>query len=209
MFVALSQRTHHETRYDETRDCLDQRWTSLLAEFGAVAVPVPNTMRDPSLLLNRLRPDAFVLTGGADPLPGPGDACGRNIVESEILAYASANGVPVVAICRGMQSLNVRLGGRVTAVAGHVAHSHLVSALSGQSLLVNSFHEFGIVGPDLADHLQPLLFAEDGSVEAVRHRDLPWTGLMWHPERHNANSLLQREILAAAIQGASILDVLS
>ena len=49
--------------------------------------------------------------------------------------------------------------------------------------IVNSFHRWGITKADLSSNLRSIALAEDGTVEAVAHLELPWFGVMWHPER--------------------------
>ncbi|MFO1149357.1 MAG: gamma-glutamyl-gamma-aminobutyrate hydrolase family protein [Alsobacter sp.] len=209
MLVVLSQRTHDNTRYVETWDCLDQQWARLIGRIGGMAVPLPNLTTDSRALLDRLQPDAVLLTGGADPLPAGPEASARNDIEEAMLSHAAARGVPVLAVCRGMQAVNVRLGGRVERVAGHVARNHSVVAPDDTAFVVNSFHDFGIAGSDLAAALEPLLVADDGTVEAARHRELPWTSLMWHPERPGPDPAMQERIVSAALRGAPILPAVT
>jgi gamma-glutamyl-gamma-aminobutyrate hydrolase PuuD len=209
MLVALSQRTHNNTQYVEHWDCLDQQWARLIGRVGGMAVPIPNLASEPAVLLDRLRPDAMLLTGGADPLPAGPEVSARNGVETAMLSYAAARGVPVLAVCRGMQAMNLRLGGGVERVTGHVSMKHHVVAPDGTAFVVNSFHDFGIPISDLAAVLEPLLVAEDGTVEAARHRELPWTSIMWHPERPSSDPSLQERLVAAALEGAPILPAVT
>jgi hypothetical protein len=48
---------------------------------------------------------------------------------------------------------------------------------------VNSYHSFTISPAAPGSRLVPLALADDGSVEAVGHVDLPQLGVLWHPER--------------------------
>ena len=122
---------------------------------------------------------------------------------------ALSQGVPLLAICRGMQELNVALGGtlhqKVQEVPGLMDHRevkdvpreqqygpvHPVSLVEGGKLhrllgttqiQVNSLHQQGI--DRLADDLQAEAVAPDGLVEAVSHRaELRFLiGVQWHPE---------------------------
>lgn len=201
MLVALSQRTYEETRYRERRDCLDQEWARLLGRLGCQMVALPNAATDPTALLDRLQPDALILTGGSDPLPGSAPDADRNLLEGAMLSWAERQGRVVIGICRGMQAINQRLGGQVRPVQGHVAASHRVSAANGVSLLVNSFHDFGIGRADLAPGLEPLLWGSDDTVEAASHSTRPITCLMWHPERTIAEPERQQAILKAILSG--------
>jgi gamma-glutamyl-gamma-aminobutyrate hydrolase PuuD len=51
---------------------------------------------------------------------------------------------------------------------------------------VTSHHHEGV--RDLGEGLEVISRAEDGMVEALRHRELPWLGVQWHPERTAAGA---------------------
>jgi putative glutamine amidotransferase len=131
----------------------------------------------------------------------------RDVMEIDLLRRALDRRMPVLAICRGVQLLNVALGGtlyqdletrmgtkidhdRFRELDGHI---HPIRA-SGEMLLSgvfpaddfvqNSAHHQGI--DTLADDLTAVAWAPDGLVEAVEYRvpDAAWTvGVQWHPER--------------------------
>ena len=98
-----------------------------------------------------------------------------------------------------MQVINVFFGGNmVQDWPGHSAADgadrlHAIKtapsrlrALYGTHCIVNSSHH-QVVG-QLGDHLEPLQWADDGAVEAFRHRTLPVWGVQWHPERLSASN---------------------
>lgn len=159
--------------------------------------------------------DGLVLQGGADVSPGAygespqqpdwsGDAV-RDAYEMELLHEFLEARKPVLAICRGCQLLNVALGGSlyqdittmVPNAMQHVSdsydhHSHEVQiAADGwfrqwydvDRVQISSIHHQAIktLGKDLVVEMQ----ADDGIIEAVRHRELPFcVGVQWHPEFH-------------------------
>ncbi|MGE5491995.1 MAG: gamma-glutamyl-gamma-aminobutyrate hydrolase family protein [Actinomycetota bacterium] len=176
--VAVSQRVDLFPDRGERRDALDQRLAAWLSLAGYLAAPVPNRLAgDKALLpwLTALRPAALLLSGGNDI----GDAPERDQTESQMLDYAESRGIPVLGICRGMQMLAARAGSPAEPVTGHVRTRHVLTGeLSGE---VNSFHNFGF--HHCPDGYLATAQAEDGSIEAIRHRELPWEGWMWHPER--------------------------
>ncbi len=133
-------------------------------------------------------------------------------------------GVPLLAICRGFQELNVALGGslhqQLQNVPGHFDHrpdktkpiaerfgpAHMVQHRPGgffQNLmacdesLVNSYHEQGV--NHLAAGLQAESSAPDGTIEAVtvRHAKSFTLGVQWHPEWDVANSETSQAIFQA------------
>lgn len=172
---------------------------------------------DPDALLDRV--DGLVLTGSpsnvhpaeygevAHAEAEPYDEA-RDAVTLPLIRRAVDRGVPLLAICRGMQELNVAFGGtlhpRVHEVPGRQDHrkpegdldtrygpSHRVTLtpggqlarlVDGDALWVNSLHWQGIAAP--AGALAVEAAADDGTVEAVSLPGAPGfvLGVQWHPE---------------------------
>jgi putative glutamine amidotransferase len=160
--------------------------------------------------------DGLVLTGGADIDPrltggDPADplVAGVNRVrdhnELTILDMALDAGIPVLAICRGAQLVNARLGGITVAdlprdrpgpvrhrygeveLAGAthavtVAEGTLLASLLGRSgvIGVNSEHHQGMGA--LASGLRVAATADDGLIEAFESDDGAVVAVQWHPE---------------------------
>ncbi|OLS62863.1 gamma-glutamyl-gamma-aminobutyrate hydrolase family protein [Pseudomonas putida] len=177
--VAVSQRVDVLAERGETRDALDQRLVDFLLTGGLLPVPVPNTLSATAdalqTWLDRLAPQAIVLSGGNDL----GEQPARDMTEARLLEHARANHLPVLGICRGMQMLGHWAGSRLKPVSGHVRTRH---RLSGRIVAeVNSYH--GLALADCPEDFDVLARSEDGEIEAIGHRSLPWEGWMWHPER--------------------------
>ncbi|PTY36330.1 hypothetical protein BGP77_03210 [Saccharospirillum sp. MSK14-1] len=199
MRLAISQRVDVVASYGERRDALDQAWHSLLDQVGAIALPVPNKPSLVSSWLAQVQPEGVVLTGGNDlaQLPDASNpAPERDATEQALLAHAQINRLPVLAVCRGAQMMNVFLGGQLSAVDGHVARRHplhvtdALPALAGLTE-VNSFHAWGLTSAELNTECRTAATAGDGTVEAFVHTELPWVGLLWHPERESAPYISQ------------------
>ena len=178
--VGVTQRIWQVREYPETRDALDVRWPAFLAACGALAVPLPNDPELAARLARSLGLHGLVLTGGENLGAYGGDAAARDKTESALLDWSAAEGVPVLAVCRGMQFVLHAYGGRLEEVDGHVATEHQVEFTAGSARLVNSYHRWAAKSVP-----RPLIatgWAGD-VVESVRHESLPLWGLMWHPER--------------------------
>jgi putative glutamine amidotransferase len=204
---------------------------------GADAVPVLVPALGPDLDLTALLDvcDGLLLTGSASNVEpyhygGPASAPGtlhdpnRDATTLPLIPQAIAAGLPVLAICRGFQKMNVAFGGtlwqRLHEVPGNLDHrddesqplevqygpAHevalepggLLSELAGTDRLqVNSLHSQGIqtLGRDLAVEAR----APDGVIEAFRVADAPRfaVGLQWHPEWNFSQNPFSRALFAA------------
>ena len=153
--------------------------------------------------------DALLLPGGGDITPaffGEQNHGSRNIDTEldirQLLAFdlALKNRQPVLGICKGMQIINVGLGGKIIqdlppfVLPRHcydngdkyhisvIKHHSWMYELYGESTLVNSAHHqaLGCLGQGLsAIQYCP----QDGCTEAFAHETLPIMGVQWHPER--------------------------
>jgi putative glutamine amidotransferase len=146
---------------------------------------------------------------GQDPHPELGELTpARDTTEMAALDEALRRGIPILAICRGIQLLNVHLGGTLyqdlpsqrpgpivheqTAPVAHRWHGARVEPGSGlheifgaDALFINSFHHQGI--DRLGAGLEATVWAEDGLIEGVEGTRHPWLyGVQWHPERGEA-----------------------
>ena len=153
--------------------------------------------------------DGLILCGGGDLTPalfGAADSgLNRGIdpmrEESDlamIFAFMEWK-KPILGICRGMQMLNVALGGTILQDlgSGNLTHSgtngddryHLAIAekdcvfgkLYGEAFTVNSYHHQAVMEP--AKCLRIVSRALDGTPEGMEHESLPILATQWHPER--------------------------
>jgi len=141
--------------------------------------------------------DGLILSGGADLDPG----AERDRGELALLTGALERNLPVLAICRGMQLLNVAQGGslhpHLPDVVSHEGHRETLGAFSEHAVrIAPGSRAAGILGeeariksthhqaPDrIGDGLEPVGWAEDGTVEALeRPRGAFAVGVLWHPE---------------------------
>ena len=185
--VVVSQRVDDYVHRQERRDGLDQRLNSLIFATGFLPVPIPNTFHSGAQSerqnkdafdnwIKTINPGAFLLSGGNDI----GDIPERDIVENWLLDYAEKNSLPALGICRGMQLMALRTGGKLELLNGHVGTQHCLSGvISGKA---NSYHNQGLF--ECPPKFKILARSEDSHIEAIRHETLPWEGWMWHPERN-------------------------
>ncbi len=171
------------SEHGERRNSLDMQWTLLLRRLGFFPVLIPNVAGGEKGFIEEHNLSGFILSGGNDTLEtGISFDEVRQNFEMKLLTLAEHKKLPVIGICRGMQMINLYCGGKNKEISDHVAKDHPID-WNGETLVVNSFHNYGITGASLGDGLLAEATAEDGSIEAIRHTTLPWFGVMWHPER--------------------------
>jgi putative glutamine amidotransferase len=204
-------------------------------EAGGVPVLLPPQLseRTRDELWRRL--DALVLTGGGDLDPARfGEprhptvydvSTARDELEIELARRALAEDVPLLAICRGIQVLNVALGGTLyqdiaSDLGTPIAHTqkerrdqptHAVKLLEGSRLAgilgrlevdVNSFHHQAI--KDLGTRLIAVGVAPDGIIEAAEATNHPFAiAVQWHPEDLVDHDVTARSLFRAVIEAAS------
>ena len=195
--VAVSQRVDAYPKRNEQRDAVDQRLTKLLISIGLLPIPAPNSLFSTSLKKNvfyqwisSIAPSAVILSGGNDI----GLNKDRDKVEIALLDHAEEYELPVLGICRGMQQMAVRAGGKLHNVAGHVRTRHLLTG--AMSYEVNSYHNQALSSSP--PNYNVIARSIDGEIEAIRHEWLPWEGWMWHPEREeipNSQDIARMKLL--------------
>jgi putative glutamine amidotransferase len=204
-----------------------------------VLIPAMGQAGDPAAFAARI--DGLVLTGsrsnvhptyydGPPHAPDLPEDPARDALTLPLIRTAIARGVPVLAICRGQQELNVALGGsldqRIQDLPGRLDHStpsdqanprvrigkaHHVAVVAGgllaritgrDQLAVNSLHNQAI--QRLAPGLVVEATAPDGTIEAV---SMPSArsfvlGVQWHPEYDFEWDGISRKIFGAFAEAA-------
>ena len=170
--------------------------------------------------------DGLIVSGGADLDPASYGAEAhpetsdvrpeRDSAELALLEAALARDLPVLAVCRGSQVLNVALGGdlvqHLPEVVGHKGHKHTpgvfadhdVDVLPGTKLHevigehapVKSHHHQGY--GRLGDGLREAARADDGTLEAIEDPRRRFAlGVLWHPEEGEDAALFQALVAEA------------
>jgi putative glutamine amidotransferase len=185
---------------------------------GGRALVVPPSEHGVDEVLDALH--GVLFSGGSDLDPAAyghephpetkGVRADRDAGELALLRAALERDLPVLAVCRGSQVLNVALGGDLVQhlpdVVGHERHKHTpgvfadhdvtvdaasrLGRLLGDRAPVKSHHHqgFGRVG----DGLQPVAWAEDGTPEALESADRRFAlGVLWHPEEGEDAALFE------------------
>ena len=219
---------------------MSQQYVRILVGSGAVPWIIPLLSGDTSTLraiYERL--DGVFLPGGVDLHPSTyreetSPLCGRtdpdrDEVELTLARWAMEDKKPLLAVCRGVQVVNVAAGGTVhqdlaAQVPGSSKHDYfpcqgpytrdmlvhdgtipsdtrLGRLLGTPTLRVNSMHHQGI--KQVADGLRPNAFAPDGLVEGLESPNGHFLlGVQWHPEALAERDPTMRRLFAAFLQAA-------
>lgn len=198
------------------RYAIADTYTTAVERAGGVPLVIPPQDGNVADILDAI--DGLLLSGGGDIRPERfGDAeqhpktygihDGRDELEIALVQEALRRDMPVLCICRGIQVLNVALGGTLVQdvaeqYSARLNHrqgelsvpkeepSHTVEVVPGtllertyatSTVQVNSFHHQGLKA--IAPELRVAGRAEDGLVEAVDLPERGWVlGVQWHPE---------------------------
>lgn len=179
--ILATQRVDEVVSYKERRDALDQQWITFLKQCGYVICPLPNHSEVLVELMKNIKHYGILLTGGNTPVGYGGNAPERDAMDKELIKYSIENGIPLLGVCRGMQSIVQYFGGTLKKVEGHVAVRHYVNGEVNRE--VNSYHGFAV--DKLPECLRVCARSNDTTIEMVRHEKYPILGMMWHPEREN------------------------
>ncbi len=194
-----------------------RRYVEVMASVGAESrvlspethgdISTPDLMREVGGLMLCGGPDVHPARYGEEPDPGAGLELmpGLDDLELRVLDYALERDMPVLAICRGMQLLNVAFGGGlIQDLPGHRAEQtegryesgyHQIFLAPGAKAAavigaagihrVNSRHHQGLTEAQRAPRLMTTAYSvQDGLVEGLESPEHSWViGLQCHPER--------------------------
>ena len=180
---------------------------------GGVPLIIP-PVADAAVLTSILeKVDAVLLSGGADinplyqgedPIPQLGGINSeRDLPELLLARMAFHRQMPMLGICRGIQTLAMALGGKVAQhISTNIKHSqdadrsepthsvsiekdstlyNIYSGNQSPTLYVNSFHHQAVSEP--GEHFRVVAKANDGVIEAIESAEFkPILGVQWHPE---------------------------
>jgi putative glutamine amidotransferase len=193
-----------------------EAYVKAILNAGGIPVLLPIGLKTADLTRLRDTLDGILLSGGGDIHPSRFNGrthprvydvdLNRDEMEIELVRLAADTDWPFLGICRGIQVINVALGGNLCIDIGtllpgalrhdcfpdmprdHLAHKVsfqpgciLENISSGSELVVNSLHHQAL--DRLAPELEVLATAPDGLVEAVGLKNHPFgLGVQWHPE---------------------------
>ena len=212
--------------YEDLTCKLGKGYYDSVVRAGGTPVIIP-PVADKTVLMNTLdRIDGLILSGGGDinplycseePIPGLHSINSeRDLPELLIARLAYNRQLPMLGICRGIQTLAVALGGKVDQdIKASIKHSQdaersepthsvnveedstLYNIYKETSLLVNSFHHQAV--SDSGSKFRVVARAKDGIVEAMESTEYKSIiGVQWHPECMVSGELLFQWLVTEA-----------
>jgi putative glutamine amidotransferase len=221
---------------------VEQRYVQVLSALGGVPWIIPLLQGDEETLkaiYSHL--DGVLLTGGVDIDPtyyhderhalcGPTDPP-RDWAEVQLIRWAIRDHLPILGVCRGLQMMNVALGGTLyqdvpSEIPGSIQHdraeangsgsrvplmhqlrieprSRLANILGTDQIGVNSTHHQAI--KELASGLMRSAWAADGVIEAIEgngDQNHYLVGVQWHPEDLTDTMVEMRQLFRSFLDAA-------
>lgn len=190
-----------------------------------VILPPSRSPKDVTAVADRCH--GLVLPGGADldpacygsrtPAADDGDRM-HDDTDIALARWALRTRMPLLAICRGMQVLNVALGGTLLeeVAASSVEHHEgfhrveldpactVAAAMGTECPIVSSYHHQAI--DRLGDELRVSGRAADGCIEAVEHDSGAVLAVQWHPEDDAEHQPYNQALFDAVVARSAHLD---
>ena len=166
--------------YGVSCDLLEKDYINFYNKLGVKLIPVSNFQK-----ADLFNADILILTGGGNIYKEQPE---RDLVEAELFNIAVKKKIPIIAVCRGMQYVNLLLGGNLSSL-NNLKTKRLVGVdhevyINDEVIYVNNYHNDGIFKNDLASGLNILAMDKENDViEAFYSDELKILGIQWHPER--------------------------
>ena len=224
-----------ENQYGQPIAAIGQYYINAISQAGGLPILVPVSLPADQLAALTARLDGIIFSGGGDIDPASYGAEStpevklvnpvRDQAEFQMVKNVIASDIPFLGICRGLQVINVALGGTlythiIDELPQGLEHayypdwprdrlSHSVRVKNGSRLAeilgtnevkINSLHHQGI--RDLSPELQPTAWAPDDLIEAVELPNHPFgLAVQWHPEWLNSHAPM-RALFSAFVEAA-------
>jgi gamma-glutamyl-gamma-aminobutyrate hydrolase PuuD len=218
------------------RAYMNSAYLRAVEQAGGIPVLLPPQLRAAARETLWRHLDGLVLTGGGDIEPGRFEesahpktalvSAERDALELELVDRALRDDVPLFGICRGLQVINVALGGSLhqhipDAVGEAVQHAQsekrhvathpvklmtegtrLGRIIGTSELTVNSFHHQAL--KRLGRDLREVAWAPDQVIEAIEHQDQNRfvVAVQWHPEDLVEHDAAARALFTAVVDAA-------
>lgn len=219
----------------EDKLILPDNYITAVSESGGTPIILPKVTDDAQVRGQLDQIDGLLLTGGDDINPAlfredPHQKLGiiepgRDEYETKLVKSCLENNLPVLAVCRGAQILNITEGGTMyqdiyDQIEGYVmqhqqkasrdflSHSITIkedsllhSILGETSVRTNTFHHQA--NRDIPDHFQITAYSNDGVIEAIESTSHDFVlGIQWHPEGSFPSDEYSKKLFTAFVRAS-------
>lgn len=203
--------------------CVQNAYVKAIEEAGGVPIVIPVNTDKENIRIQIETVNGVIISGGIDVNPilyneDPVKELGEihpdiDDFDIEAIKVAIELDKPLLGVCRGMQVLNVALGGSLYQDLSYAENSYIkhnqnaksylgthyinikkntiISNILGEKALVNTYHHQSV--KDLGQGLEVSAYSNDGIIEAIEKKDASFVvGVQWHPEmmaEYNGNML--------------------
>lgn len=214
------------------RAYVNNDYVEAVVNAGGIPVILPIIAEKEDIRAQLINIDGLIVSGGNDVNPiaygeEPMEKLGfidsaRDVFDLELIKEARSQNMPILAICRGLQILNVAFGGTLyqdlsydkdsyvkhsqnshTYTPGHlvnIAQGTVLSGILGEKAVVNSFHHQAI--KDVGEGLIVSARAMDHVIEGIEAREGLIMGVQWHPEMMAHKFPEMRKFFEALVENA-------
>lgn len=221
-----------ESRYYKSYYASPSNYVDAVIRAGGIPILLPPVLpEDVPNLLSRV--DAVIISGGSDIAPDfyGGNSEHPNLTHLDRERDASEIAIvqhminmpdkPLFCVCRGMQVLNIALGGTMTEHIPDIIEDDMhrddgfwtlhdvdVDSASGlaqimQTETVNTYSGHHQAIKDIGEGLSVIATAADGIIEALTYENHWWIlGVQWHPEKSAAEDVTQQRLFDAVVEAA-------
>lgn len=222
--------------FSENRQFVTNAYTQAVRYSGGLPLIVPLVKSNTAIQEYIYLCDGFLFCGGGDITPllfgqEPLDKLGEtditlDIFQLRFMRHILLSGKPILAICRGMQLLNVACNGTICQdislkqkdFINHMQHSSrkdishkviiksgtILHRLIGKIIYTNSFHHQAI--EQLGKSLLASAHTSDGIVEGIELADYSFAvGVQWHPEAMYRSTPAMRKLFSAFIHTSRLM----
>lgn len=195
----------NEEFYDP-RDALSHEWQQFFQNILPEIVPIP-LLNDPRRVVtwvDELDLIGVILSNGNDMNSSPS----RDNAEKLLFDHCFNHDIPLLGVCRGLHAINYFMGGKIESSLSHkkykphVRVNHEIDIidpsftfLDSKDLLVNSYHNQGVLINGLSRDLKVFAKSKDGIIEGLFHQSKPILAIQWHPERSNPSSHYDKRLI--------------
>ena len=220
MKILISQRIGKD-KHGEYFDYLENNYIDFFEKFNITPILLPNKIKDIIRFFKKNNCQRIILTGGENINPKlyrkkitskPKYHYIRDRNEITLIKLSIKEKIPLLALCRGFQLVNIYFGGKLDINIDKTSLKHkekkhklkliepFAKIFRKKSFTVNSYHKQGVSVKNIAKCLTPMAITKDNRlIELYKHIDLPIIGVQWHLERKsyskNIDNIIFRNFL--------------